>query len=98
MHIQCGDVGPCAATEVLVFDVHRRPWSAVLRGMLTATRLDTRLFVGGNNKLIFLQCTALPLASVQVQNSAGLASEVRITWKDPTAVIPVIAAPNGIFV
>jgi hypothetical protein len=56
--------------------------------MLAAAGLNTRLFVGGNNELILLQCAALPLARVPVQDAARLGSEVWITGKDPTAALP----------
>src|SRR6188472_1448562 len=93
--VQGSDIGPSAAAEVLVFDVHGGAWPAGLGGMLAATGLNARLFVGGNHELILLQRAALPMASVQIQDAASLAGEVRIAWKDPTAVIP---GPNGILV
>src|SRR5262249_7563643 len=83
VHIQCGDVGPGAATKVLVFDMHRSAWPAVLRGMLAAARLNARLFVGRNDELVLLQHAALPTAGIQIQDAACLAGEVRIAWEDP---------------
>lgn len=55
VNIQCGDVGPDAATEILVFDVHGRVWSARPRGMFAAAPLHTGLFISGDDELIAAQ-------------------------------------------
>jgi hypothetical protein len=94
VHVESGDVGlghRNGSTRV------RRAWSvrpAVLRGMLAAAGLNARL-IGRNHELIVLQCAALPLAGVQVEDAPRLGSEVWIARKHPTAVIP---GTNGIFV
>jgi hypothetical protein len=88
VNIQSGDIGPGAATEVLMFDAHWRAWPATLGGVLAAACLDTGFFIGGDHELVAAYRSPLPLARTEVQHPAGLISELRGTWKDPTAVIP----------
>src|SRR4051794_35424698 len=94
MDIQPGDIGPGTAAKVLVLDMHRSAWPTRLRGMLAAAGLNAGLFIGGDHEFVILQCAALPLAGIQIQHPASLGGEIRIAWKDPTAVIP---RSNGVF-
>ena len=94
VHVERGDVSPSAAAKILVFDVHGRTGSAVLGGMFAAAGLNAGLLIGGDDELILLEGTALPLARIQVQHATGLGSEIWIARKYPTAVIP---RPNRIF-
>jgi len=92
--IQPGDIGPGAAAEVLVLDMHRSAWPTGLRGVFAAASLNAGLFIGGDHEFVVLQCATLPLAGIQIQHPASLHCEFRIAWKDPTAVIP---GSNGVF-
>src|SRR5713101_6964303 len=95
VYVQRGEVGPGTAAEVLMLDAHGSAGPASLRCMLTATGLNAGFFVGGDHEFVILQCIALPLAGIQVEHATCFGGEVRITWKNPTAVIP---RPNGVVV
>jgi len=92
--VQRGDIAPGTATKVLVLDMHRSAWPTGLRDVLAAAGLDAGLLVGGDDEFIILQRAPLPLTGIQIQQTARLGGEVRIAWKDPTAVIP---RSNGVF-
>jgi hypothetical protein len=47
-----------------MLDAHGCAGPTGLRGVLAATGLDTRLFVGGDYELIWLEWLALPLAVI----------------------------------
>ena len=93
--VQRCDVGPSAATEVLVLDMHGSAWTATLRGVFAATSLNAGLFIGGYYELVILQAPTLPLSGVEIQYAPGLGGEVRVAREYPTAVIP---RPNRVFV
>src|ERR1051325_4420188 len=59
--VQRGDVGPGAATEVLMLDMHGSARTATLRGVFAATSLNAGLFIGGDYELVILQRLVLPL-------------------------------------
>lgn len=50
--------------------------------------LNAGLFVGGDNELVVLEGFVAPDPLMEIKNTAGLAGEIRVPWKDPTAVIP----------
>lgn len=88
MHVQRSQVGPGAATGVLVLHAHRlaRPsWQARMDAL---ARLDAGLLVGGDDELVLAQRLPLPAPLVQVQDAPGLGLEMRIARKDPAAVLP----------
>jgi hypothetical protein len=93
--VQRGDIAPGTATEVLVLDMHGIAWPTGLRDVLAAAGLDAGLLVGGDDEFIVLERAALPLPGIQIQQTAGFGGEVRIAWKDPTAVIP---RSNSVFI
>jgi hypothetical protein len=64
VHVECGDLAPGTATEVLVLDTHASMRPAVLCGMLAATGSNAPRFIGGDDELIVLQRIALPLAGL----------------------------------
>jgi hypothetical protein len=77
--VQRGDIGPGAATEVLMLDMHGSARTATLRDVFAATSLNAGLFIGGDNKLVILQRPVLPLSGIEIQNAAGLDGEIRVT-------------------
>src|SRR5678816_1791468 len=58
--VQCRDVGPGTATEVLMLDMHGCAWTATLSGVFTATSLNAGLFISGDDEFVVLQRPALP--------------------------------------
>lgn len=56
--------------------------------MFAPSGLDAGLFVGGEYVITWPQCGATPTALVEIENTAGLASELRIAWEDPGAMPP----------
>jgi len=64
VHVQCSDIGPGATTKVLVLDTHGSMRPTVLGAVLPTAGRNAGLFVGRDDKLIFLERTALPLAGV----------------------------------
>jgi hypothetical protein len=91
--VQGCDVGPGAATEILMLDMHGSPRTATLCGVFAATSLNAGLFIGGDYELVILQRPALPLSGVEIQYAAGLGGEIRIAGEYPATVIP---RPNGV--
>ena len=91
--IQGSNIGPGAATEVLMFHMHGSSWTASLRGLLAAAGLNTGLLISRDNEFIVLEWLVLALASVEVQDAPSFGGEFWIAGKDPTAVIP---RPNGV--
>ncbi len=101
MHVQCGQVRPCAATHVLVLHAHGLACCGGQARMDAQTRLDAGLLVCGDDKFIRAQRLPLPAPLVQVQDASGLGLELRVARKDPAAVLPgtdrvlVQPAPHG---
>src|SRR6266850_1278587 len=93
--VQCRDVGPGTATEVLMLDMHGSAWTAALRGVFAAASLNAGLFIGGDDEFVIFQRPALPLPGVEIQQAAGLGGEVRVAREYPTAVVP---RPNGVLI
>ena len=56
--------------------------------MFAPARLNAGLLVGRDYELILFESPAVPASGVQVEDAASLGRELRIAWKDPTAVIP----------
>ena len=92
--IQRRDVGPGAATKVLMLDMHGSAGTATLRGVFAAAGLNAGLFIGGDDEFIVLQRLVLPLAGVEIQYAPGLGGEVWVARENPAAVVP---GPNGVF-
>ncbi len=86
--VQCRDVGPSAATEVLMLDMHGSARTATLRGVFAAASLNAGLFIGGDDEFVILQRPTLPLSGVEIQYTASLGGEVRVAREYPTAVVP----------
>lgn len=95
MDIQSGQVGPGATTLVFVFDPRHRARPRGQSGMLAAAGLGAGFFVGGEHKFIVLEGFAIPASLIKVEQATGLADEVGVARKDPTAVVP---GANGVLV
>lgn len=95
MDIQSGQVGPGATALVFVFDPRRQARPRGQRGMLAAAGLDAGFFVSGEDEFIVLEGFAVPRSFIKVEQAAGLADEVGVARKDPTAVVP---GANGVLV
>ena len=76
-------------------DAHPRRPSRPRRRMTAATRLNARLLIGGDHKLVGGQGVLLPDALVEIQDPPGLGRKRRIARKDPAAVEP---RPNRVVV
>src|ERR1019366_6505406 len=65
--------------------------------MFAPSGLDAGLLVGAEHVITRPQCCATPAALVEIENTAGLAGEIRIAWEDPCAMPPgaqrVLAEP-----
>ena len=88
MHVQCCQVRPGATTLVLMFNLHRRSRLRWKRTVPPSTSLNAGFFVGRQNELIVLKATTVPSPFVQVENTAGLNSKMRISREDPTTMLP----------
>jgi hypothetical protein len=91
--IQTSDVGPGAASKVLVLDLHRPTRAAGASGVFAAPGLNAGLLVGRDHELIVFQWLTLPLTGLQIEYAAGFVGEVGIAWKDPATVV---TGPNGV--
>src|SRR3984893_1306468 len=92
--VQRRDVGPGAATEVFMLDMHGSARAATRRDVFAAASLNARCFIGGDDELVILQRRALPLSGIQIQYAPGLGGEVWVAREYPTAMVP---GPNGVF-
>jgi len=89
------------SSPVLALDAHGAPW-ACRQGLVAADPgLDAGLFIRADNVVPAAQRLTLPEASVQVQESPGFLSELRVTGKDPVFITPrldrvgIEDAPDG---
>ncbi len=56
--------------------------------MFSMSRLNTRLFIGRDHKIVRPQRKSFPYPLVEVQDPAGFLLKLRITGKDPAPVLP----------
>jgi hypothetical protein len=65
--------------------------------MQATTGLNAGLLVGRKHEFIGLQRLSVPLMLIQIEDSTGFGSKIRIAWENPTAVLPrpnrVLAEP-----
>ena len=76
------------AALVLVFDIGRSAHGRRQGRVAADAGLDAGLLVGAEDVVLGAKALALPSAGIQVQNGAGLLSEMGITRKDPVLVSP----------
>ena len=88
MDIPGRQIGPGTSAEVLVLDACRAVGRRRQRRLFTAARLNTRLFVCGNDIVIAAQGSALPNAFVKIEDGTGFIGKVRIARKDPASMLP----------
>ena len=97
VHIPRGEIGQRSRTHVFVRDVDRTPWCRRQGGMFPPPCLDARLLVDAEHVIPRPQRCTFPSALIQIDDPAGLAGKLRVTWKDPTAMTPgaqrVLAEP-----
>src|SRR5215468_576108 len=86
--IQGGEISPGPQPLVFVLDSHGPTGLGVQRLMLAGTRLDAGLFVRTENELIGPEGTAPPDSLVEIEQPARLLFEVRVSRKDPAAMLP----------
>ena len=88
MDVPSGQVDPGTPSKVFVFNPR---WT--IRGgrqsrLFRVSSLDTRLFVGGEDKFVSAQWGTLPNALVQIEDGTGFVGEIGITRKDPASMLP----------
>ena len=93
MDIPRREVGPRAASGVLMLDPHRAPGRGWLRWVPAPTRLDARLLVRAEDVLPGAQAPAQPAARIQIQDGPGLGGERGVPREDPAPIAP---GANGI--
>ncbi len=86
--IERGQVDPGSEPFVLVLDLHDLSGLRGPRRVLSGPGLDAGLLIRADDILVTPESAALPDALVKVEDAAGLFGEVRVTGKDPGAVIP----------
>src|SRR5436189_1854425 len=57
-------------------------------GLLTASRLNAGFFKHGDDELRALEGFAVPEPGVEIEDTSCFRSEIRVSGKDPTAVLP----------
>ncbi len=88
MDVPSREVGPGPAALVFGFHAHGL---IRLRGpgrMLASAGLDTGLLIGRQDVIVRAQWRGVPAARIEVEHAFGFGGEMRISWKDPTAVVP----------
>ena len=99
--IPSGEVDPCSLSLILVLDESRSPRSRRKGRMLAVTRLNPRLLVGVEHKILGTKRLSLPETLIEIEERAGLLHKQGVTRKDPASMPPrtdgVFAepAPNG---
>ncbi len=86
--IQGGEVSPGPEPLVLVLDSHRQTGLCIPGRMFPGARLDAGLLVRADHEFVCPEPTALPDALVEVQDPPGFVLEVRVSGKDPAAMLP----------
>ena len=94
MDIQGCQVRQRPAPLILMFHLHRLARLGCLSRVDASASLNAGLFVSRKHKLVILQGLALPNSLVEIQQSPGFNSKLRVTRKNPTAVKP---GPEGVF-
>jgi hypothetical protein len=95
------EVDPGSLSLVLMLDESRSSWGGRKGRVLTVTRLNPSLLVGGEHKIFGTKRLSLPETLVEIEDGTGLFHKPGITRKDPAAMPPrmdsVLAepAPNG---
>jgi hypothetical protein len=103
MDVPRSQVGPGSLARVLVFDAHRPSRTCGSDAVFAASGLDAGLLVGADYEIGCSQRTTLPHPLVEIEDSAGLAGEIRVPREDPAAMMPRAdgvlrePAPNGRF-
>src|SRR6516162_4070057 len=88
VNIEGCEVGPRPDAAVFMLNpsgpcgLRRQGW------MFADASLDTGLLVGADHELISFEPLTPPVPGVEIQHAAGLAHELGIAGKDPTAVLP----------
>ena len=93
LHIPGGQVSQRATPFIFKFHAHGFVGAGRQRGMQAKPGLDTGFLVGRNHVVARPQGLAVPLALIEIEHAFGLALEIGIAWKDPTAMLP---GANGI--
>src|SRR5215467_16251173 len=88
MYVPRSQIGPCAFTEILMFDSNGATRRRSQRRLLAATGLNTAFFVRGDDEFTRLERASLPNAIIQIKDAPGLGCEIGIAWEDPTAMSP----------
>ena len=95
MHVERRQVGPSAPAGVLMLDPRDPAWSRRRRGVRAASGLDAGFLVGGDDELVGVQRSPLPLASVEVEDPSRFGRKLRVAREEPAAMAP---GPDGIVV
>jgi len=93
MNIKGRYVGPSAAPRVFMFHFHRQTRPDRIGGMTTAACLNAGFLVGRQNKLIIPKDMPIPYPFIEIKDSPGFLSKLRITGENPGAIPP---RTNGI--
>ena len=88
VNIECGQISPGPATFIFMFDFHRRTGLSRQTGVTRAPGLDAGFLVGRDDEFVAPKRFSVPHALVEVQDPSGFNGKVRISRKDPTAVLP----------
>lgn len=88
MNIPCGDVGPGAFSEVLVFNSHRPSRCRHCGGVFATPTLDTGFLISTDDEVIIGKGFATPTSFVEIQNGFCSFREVRVSWKHPASMGP----------
>ena len=83
MNVVRSKIGPCATALVFMLDTLTSPVSDDLWIVEPEPRLDARLLVGRDDKLVAAQRPSLPAALVKVENQRRAFEEQRIAGPDP---------------
>lgn len=88
MNVPGRQVGPSAESAIFMLDSHSGTRPRGQGGVFPASRLDARLLVGAEDELIWAQPAALPMAVIEVENTAGFLSEVGVAGEYPATMLP----------
>jgi hypothetical protein len=88
MYVPRGEVGQGASTQVFMLNVDRPTWCWGQRPMFAPPCLNAGLLVDAEHVIARPQRCTFPATLVQIDDLAGPAGEVPVTWKDPTTMAP----------
>src|SRR5215469_15864538 len=88
MYVPRGQIAPSTFAEILMFYAPRTSRSRRQSELFTASCLNTGFLIGGDDELRALQRFSVPEPGIKIEDTSCFGSEIWISGKDPTSLLP----------